>query len=270
MRYVEVTLPETLAYIDLWCVSDIHRGHRLHDERAWHALLDRVASDPHAYMVLNGDLVEAALKSSRHGDVYRSMAPGEERRLLVRELEPVRDKILCITSGNHEARHKDSDEDPAQLIAERLGIEDRYDRTAVVLEVSFGTKAGNKGVPTSYTFYVTHGQGQGRRPGARINRMQELAWIIEGVDGYIMGHVHDPMIRIEYRHVADPRNRTVGLRPVAYVIAGSLLRYGDYAEEKMLAPNANTFPVLRLHQRRRRDPHKHMEAIMATEIRRSA
>ncbi|PZN08942.1 MAG: hypothetical protein DIU69_09350 [Bacillota bacterium] len=215
-------------------------------------------------------MVEAALKSSRHGDVYRSMAPGEERRLLVRELEPVKHKILCITSGNHEARHKDSDEDPAQLIAERLGIEDRYDRTAVVLEVAFGRKHGQKGVPTSYIFYVTHGQGQGRRPGARINRMQELAWIIEGVDGYIMGHVHDPMIRIEYRHVADPRNRTVGLRPVAYVIAGSLLRYGDYAEEKMLAPNANTFPVLRLHQRRRRDPHKHMEAIMATEIRRSA
>lgn len=54
------------------------------------------------------------------------------------------------------------------------------------------------------------------------------------------------------------------------MIAGSLLRYGDYAEEKMLTPNANTFPVLRLHQRRRGDKHKQMEAIMATEIRRVA
>ncbi len=166
MRYVEVTLPETLEYIDLWCVSDIHRGHRLHDERAWHALLDRVRDDPHAYMVLNGDLVEAALKSSRHGDVYRSMAPGKERRILVKELEPVRHKILAVTSGNHEARHRDSDEDPAELICDKIGILDRYDRTAVVLEVSFGRKAGQRGVPTSYIFYITHGQGNGRRPGA--------------------------------------------------------------------------------------------------------
>ncbi|HEY8342214.1 MAG TPA: metallophosphoesterase, partial [Calditerricola sp.] len=171
MRYVEANLPETLSYVDLWAVSDIHRGHRLHDEKAWHALLDRIREDPHAYMILNGDLVEAALRSSKYGDVYRSMPPGDERRILVRELEPVRDKILCITSGNHEARHRDSDEDPAELIADRLGLLDRYDKNSVILEVSFGRKAGQKGVPTSYLFFVAHGQGQGRRPGAKINRL---------------------------------------------------------------------------------------------------
>ena len=262
MRYVEANLPETLSYVDLWCVSDIHRGHRLHDERAWHALLDRIANDPHAFMVLNGDLVEAALKSSRHGDVYRSMAPGEERRLLVRELEPVKHKILCITSGNHEARHKDSDEDPAALIAERLGILDRYDQHGVLLEVSFGKKHSTKGVPTSFIFYVTHGQGTGRLPGGKMNRIQELTRVVQAVDGYIMGHVHDPMIRLGGTHVPDPRNKTVTLRPQLFAIAGSFLRWGDYAESKMLSPAVVAFPVARLFEKKRSDPCKMMAPMM--------
>lgn len=270
MRYVEAKLPSDLEYVDLYAVSDIHRGHKLFNERAWRALLDRIREDPHAYMVLNGDLVEAALKSSKHGDTYRTMPPGEERRTLQRELEPVRDKILCITSGNHEARHKDSDENPAQLIAERLGLEDRYDPISVVLEVSFGKRHGDASKQTSFLFYVTHGRGNGRRPGGKLNRVQELAWVVTNVDGYITGHVHDLISRVEYRHVADPYNKIVARVPVAYVIAGSFLDYGDYVEEQGYVPNAVSMPILRLYEKKRSDPHKHMEVILPAQIRAKA
>ncbi|HEY8342296.1 MAG TPA: metallophosphoesterase [Calditerricola sp.] len=262
MRYVEANLPETLSYVDLWAVSDIHRGHRLHDEKAWHALLDRIANDPHAYMVLNGDLVEAALKSSRHGDVYRSMAPGEERRLLVRELEPVKHKILCITSGNHELRHRDSDENPAALIAERLGLEDRYHPDGVLLEVSFGRKHGTKGVPTSFLFYVTHGRGMGRLPGGNLNRIFELPRVVQAVDGYIMGHVHKPIIFVSRTNIPDPRNKTCSPRLQLYAIAGSFLEWGDYAEQNMLAPTVTAFPVARLFQKEKWHPCKLMGTMM--------
>lgn len=269
MRYVEAQLSGELEYIDLYAVSDIHRGNHKHNEKAWTTLLSNIAKDEHAFLVLNGDLVEAALKSSKYGDTYRSMPPGEERRQVQRELEAVKSKILCVTAGNHEARHKDSDENPAELVADHLGLLDVYDQLSVVLDVNFGSYNGEKDRTTNFSFYVTHGRGGGRRPGGKINRMQELAWVIEGVDGYIQGHVHDLMSRIEYRNVADTRNKQVGQRPVAYVVAGSFLDYGDYAEEAGYAPNAVSMPILRLFQKRRDDEHKHMEIVLPTRIRRA-
>ena len=90
MRYVVAQLPETLSYVDIWAVSDIHRGHRLFDIQSWRAILQKMKDDEHAYMVLNGDLVEAALKSSRYGDTYRSLSTKEEKKTLIKELEPVK------------------------------------------------------------------------------------------------------------------------------------------------------------------------------------
>lgn len=75
MRYIEAQLSSELDYIDLYAVSDAHRGNRQHNEKAWLDLLSNIEKDEHAFMVLNGDLVEAALKSSKYGDTYRSMAP---------------------------------------------------------------------------------------------------------------------------------------------------------------------------------------------------
>lgn len=181
----------------------------------------------------------------------------------------MRNKILCITAGNHEARHKDSDENPAELIADHLGLLDKYHPLSVALDVSFGSYHGEKSRTTNFGFYVTHMRGGGRRPGGKVNRVQELAWVIEGVDGYITGHVHDLMSRIEYRKVYDPRNKVIGERPVAYVISGSLLDYGDYAEEAGYAPNAVSMPILRLYAKRRHDEHKHMEIVLPTRIRRA-
>lgn len=269
MRYIEAPLSADLSYVDLYAVSDVHRGNHMFNEKAWQTLLTRLKDDPHAYCVLNGDLVEAALKSSKFGDTYRSMPPGEERRTVQRELEPIKHKVLCVTAGNHDERAaKDSDENAAQLIAEHLGLMDRYAETGVVLDVSFGKRHYDKSKPTSFAFYITHGRGGGRRPGGKINRIQELAYVVDGVDGYIMGHVHDLMSRIEYRYDVDPHNKMVRERPVAYVIAGSFLNYGGYAETAGYSPNAVSMPVLRLYEKKlKADAHKHLDIILPTRIR---
>lgn len=268
MKYITASLPSELEYVDLYSVSDVHRGHKNHDRKAWHTLLKIMRDDPHAYMVLNGDLTEMALKSGRFGDTYRTMPPRDERRTLERELAPVAHKILGATSGNHDMRpEKDADENPVQLIMQHLGIEDKYDPLALVLKVSFGTRNGDADRKTAFSFYVTHGQGQGRFPGGKMNRIQEMSYIIEGVDGYLMGHVHELMSRIVYRHVADHQNEMILDRPIAYVIGGSFLTYGDYVEMNMLTPNAVAMPILRLYRKRRHDETKRMQIIMPTDIR---
>lgn len=269
MRYVEAKLPSELDYIDLYCLSDIHRGHPHFREDLWSAIVDRIRVDQHAYAILNGDGVEAALKSARYGDTYRTMAPGHERRILQDELKLIRDKLLAITSGNHEERHRDTDENPLELIADHLGLLDRYDPVSVILDLQFGTRDGNAERHTQFSFYVTHGRGGGYLPGGKINRASRFSGHIHGVDGYIMGHVHDMISRIAGAYVVDPRNKRVTRRPFAIVISGSLVDWpGSYAEQYGYPPGALSYPILRLYQKRRHDEHKHMEIIMPTVIRR--
>ena len=267
MRYLERKLSADLDYIDLYAVSDVHRGHPKFNLNAWQTLLQKIAKDPHARMVLNGDGVESALKSSKYGETYASLRPKEERKLLQQELELVKDKIDAITSGNHDARaEKDSDENVMERVAEHLGLLDHYDPASVVLDLSFGTRNGGKDKATSFDFFIAHGQGGGRRPGSKLNRLQEWAWIVDGVDGYISGHVHSLMSYIENRFTPDPYNKCVSMRPVAYLVAGSFLDYGGYAEIGLYSPNAVSMPYLRLYQKRRTDKHKEMQIVLPTRI----
>lgn len=275
MRYVQAVLPTDLEYVDLYCVSDIHRGNRLFAEKRWYTLLEQIQKDRHAYMIVAGDGVEAALKSVRFGETYATMRPRDERRQLTKDLRQVRDKILLILPGNHDSRaERDSDENVMERVAEDLGLWDpdfpdqgRFDPVSAVLDVQFGTRKGETGRRNSFTFYVTHGAGGGRRPGGKLNRMQELGWIVDGVDGYIMGHVHSLSSYIDHRYSPDPRNKVVSRRAIAYVIAGSMLEYGGYAETKMYAPNAVSMPILRLYQQTSGDPYKPMDVILPTTIR---
>jgi hypothetical protein len=268
IRYITADLPSDLTYIDLHCVSDIHRGNHLFNEKAWYAMLERVSADAHARLVINGDGTEMALKSSKYGETYATMRPKEERQVLTKELSLVRDRILMITSGNHDARpEKDSDENPMERIASDLDLAKVYEPIGGVLQVAFGKRHGEASRKTVYQFYVTHGAGGGRRPGGKINRMQEMAWVVEGVDGYIQGHAHSLMSYIEERFIADPRNRMCRPRPVAYVISGSFVKYGGYAQVGSFTPNANAMPILRLGQEGSHDECKPMEVILPTRIR---
>jgi len=256
--------------IRLYPISDVHRGHPLHDEESWHAYLRQIANDPIGYAIVNGDGVEAALKSSRVGETYRSLSPQEERKLLLDELGSIRDKILAITDGNHEKRHSDSDESPLGLIAERLGLEDRYDPIAVGLVVRFGTYEGKSTKPTTYAFYITHGTGAAKQAGSKLNRALQMRNAMEGVDGYFMGHVHGAISYIHRQPYMDPRNGRFGVRAVAFVVGGAFLRYGGYAEAQSLQPTAITQPILECHAKRREDPYKFMKIETPAYIRRVA
>lgn len=263
-------MPRDFEMIRIYNISDVHRGNPLHDEESWHAYLKQIASDPFGYAVVNGDGVEAALKSSKLGDTYRSMSPQEERKILCEELASIRDKILAITDGNHELRHRDSDESPLGIIAEKLGLEDRYDPVGVGLKVSFGTYEGKKNKPTTYTFYVKHGTGGAKKAGSKLNRALEMKNAMEGVDGYFMGHVHGVISHVQLQPYMDPRNGKFGVRTVAFVIGGAFLKYGGYAETADLPPCAVSQPILECHVKRKSDPYKYMEPRTPAFIRRVA
>ena len=104
MKVIKCDLPSELEYIELHTFADEHIGDDNCDLSRLKERIKYVADTPNAYCVLNGDLMDNATKTSI-GDTYAStFNPMEQLNSTVELFSPIKDKILAITHGNHEAR----------------------------------------------------------------------------------------------------------------------------------------------------------------------
>lgn len=204
--------------------------------------IEMVKNTPNVYLILAGDLINNATKSSVSNcfdDIYR---PSEQKKLMAKILEPVKDRILCAIPGNHEDRSgKDVDDDPLYDIMAKLDIEDRYRKNRVILKLRFGNnQKSNGGRNPTYVFAVVHGSGGG------VNKAERYAYTFDGVDALIMGHTHKPLNTTPGKIRIDPRNNTAKQVPFDVIVATSWLRYSDYAAKKMMAPTSHVFQKITL------------------------
>jgi hypothetical protein len=169
--------------------------------------------------------------------------------------EPIKDKILCISHGNHENRtYKKEGINLSYLIAKQLGLSDRYTPTSAVLFIRFGRYSnGHKETNGSgnvrklcYTLYMLHGSGGGgRKEGAKAIRLADMASIID-CDIYCHAHTHLPMIMKQGFHRIDPRNNTVALVDKLFVNTAANLNYGGYGEAGEFKPSSKETPAIYL------------------------
>ena len=93
-----------------------------------------VKDNERAYVILNGDLMNNATKTSVSDCYAEEIPPMQQLETLCELLEPIKDKILMITQGNHEARTYRTDGiDLTALLSKQMGIYDRYVREGGVL-----------------------------------------------------------------------------------------------------------------------------------------
>lgn len=204
--------------------------------------IEMVKNTPNVYLILAGDLINNATKSSVSNcfdDVYR---PSEQKKLMAKILEPVKDRILCAIPGNHEDRSgKDVDDDPLYDIMAKLDIEDRYRKNRAILKLRFGNnQKSNGGRNPTYVFAVVHGSGGG------VNKAERYAYTFDGVDALIMGHTHKSLNTTPGKIRIDSRNNTAKQVPFDVIVATSWLRYSDYAAKKMMAPTSHVFQKITL------------------------
>ena len=161
LQLLPIELPEDLEYADLVVLSDMHVGDPLFDEQLFFRVRDWVLAEPNRYVICNGDLMNTATKDSV-SDVYReTLNPSDQLRWLKKELAALRDRILCITEGNHEARiTRATSINVLEQLAESLGLADRYHPEGVLLKITLGRHRKHK-KRVCYTIYVTHGRGGG-------------------------------------------------------------------------------------------------------------
>lgn len=254
MEIIKIDLPEDLERMEIVSFADEHIGDEHCDMKRLKERIEYVKNTPHVYCIMNGDLLDNATKTSI-GDTYtQELSPMEQLKRAIDLFEPIKDKILCLTHGNHENRtYKKEGINLSYLIARQLGLEDRYSSTSAVLFIRFGkvsdghkeTNGSGKVRKICYTMYVLHGSGGGRKEGAKAIRLADMASIID-VDIYCHAHTHLPMTMREGFHRIDPRNSTVAFVDKLFVNTAANLHYGGYGEAGEFKPSSMQSPVIYL------------------------
>ena len=254
MRVIKIDLPRELSSVEIHTFADEHIGDEHSDIKRLLARIEYVKNTPNAYCILNGDIIDNATRTSI-GDTYtQTFCPMEQLRRAVELFAPLRNKILCITHGNHENRtYKSEGINLSCLMANQLGLADRYTSTSAALFIrlgaySSGLKESNgsgKVRKICYTMYVLHGSGGGRKEGSKANRLADMASIID-TDIYIHSHTHLPMVMKQAFHRIDERNSTVALVDKLFINTAANLGYGGYGEAGEFKPASKDTPVIRL------------------------
>lgn len=254
MKIIKIDLPRELDRVELHTFADEHLGDEQCDVKRLLQRIEYVKNTPNAYCILNGDIIDNATKTSI-GDTYaQEFNPMGQLQKAVEVFEPIKDKILCITHGNHENRtYKKEGINLSALIAKQLGLSERYTPTSAVLFIRLGenekglkeTNGSGKYRKICYTVYVLHGSGGGRKEGAKAIRLADMASIVD-TDIYIHSHTHLPMVMKQGFHRIDTKNSTVALVDKLFVNTAANLNYGGYGEAQEFKPTSKDTPTIYL------------------------
>lgn len=264
MKAIRVDYPTDWPHANVYTLADLHIGDPHSDESEALNRVKAAADDPYGLVILNGDLMNTALRSSV-SDVYGElMSPMQQISALVTLLKPITDKIIGVTTGNHEMRtYKSDGVDITRLVCRELGIEDRYSPEGVLVFLRFGTRCRHGGHITDgrnprqwYSLYATHGSGGGRKEGAKAIRLADMAAIVDA-DIYIHSHTHLPMIMKQGFFRTDTSNCTAKQVQKLFVNTGAALGYGGYGQAQEFKPADTSTPVIHLDAK-----HKRMSATM--------
>lgn len=217
--------------ITIYPISDVHLGSLEHNKTEWEKFVNKIKTEENSYIILGGDLINNATRSSV-SDIFEDvLRPMEQKEKMIEYLTPIKDKIICAVSGNHERRSgKDADDDPMYDIMCKMDLEDLYRKNIAFVKLQIGNRV-------AYTFAVTHGAGGGMT-GAAVNKNERFGTMVDGLDCLIVGHSHKGAVSKPSKIVIDPRNNVVTVKPFTVLTSQSWLNYGGYAMQKMLFPAA--------------------------------
>jgi len=228
-------------------ISDVHLGAAEHKAAEWTRFCASVMTTPNVYITLGGDLVNNATRSSVSNVFDDTLRPREQKKIITEMLTPIKDRIICSVTGNHERRSgKDADDDPTYDIMCKLDLEHLYRENIAFVKIQMGDPNKNGAKNPTYVLAITHGAGGGIYTGAAVNRNERFGYVLDGVDCLIVGHTHKPFVTQPGKIKVDPYNNKVSVKPFKVVSSTSWLDYGGYAAQKMLLPSTHAPQTIRL------------------------
>jgi predicted phosphodiesterase len=237
--------------VNLYPLGDFHIGSSHFKDNELKEWVNVIAKDKNALVVIHGDIINNAIKTSV-SDIYDEVLnPEQAIDKAVELMTPIKDKIIGITSGNHEDRtYKITGIDVMKNFAYRLGKQDVYSPISNLIFLSWGDtqkKGIGRRTPNVTSIYMTHGSGGGRTVGAKANQVARLANMIDA-DIYIHGHTHSPIIFKENYIKVDKMNKGYKEVPRLFVNTNSTEGFGNYGERFKMNPTNRDFIVVELKQ----------------------
>jgi len=258
ITYIAWKLPEEFTELFLVPMSDLHKGNPFFSEKHLNRTTEYIASKPNVRYVLNGDMLEAATKTSKSNVFAQTEAPGKQAAWVKKHFAPISKQCLGLTSGNHENAIYDTV--GVDLCGEIADALDRpYRPEGMLLKISFG--GGNERHATApYVFwtYMTHGWGGARTPGAKAKKVEDQSHYVTA-DLHIMSHDHvvnvAPTVELqadrrtypvydEYEDEKEWQSGTVRAKRVMLVKSNAYLKWGGYAQRLGFPPSDLTSPLI--------------------------
>ena len=242
MELVEYDWPSKWDCAYIIPISDTHIGDPRFNRGKLDGYIDWILERPNAFTILNGDILDVAITESV-GDTYDAKMNTNEALKYARELfDPLSDRILGVTEGNHERRvSKKTSVDVMEILADYLDVP--YRPEGMYFKFRLGKGANGKKIV--YTGYFTHGTGGGRTTGGKANKIQYLSDIVLA-DILSIGHIHKMLTFQDVLHVPDLYNNNIRQVKRTYVSSGAYLEWGGYAERKEYPPSKIGSPRIRL------------------------
>ena len=223
--------------IRVYAVGDLHAGAIHSDLKGWERFNQIIQDDPYAYLIILGDMMNNATKSSVSNCYEDIMRPRDQKIYLKEHLADLAkaDRILAILPGNHENRSlKEADDSPLYDVAAKLDLEDIYRDNIALIKLAIGNR--DKAKVNAYTIFATHGDGGGAMTGSYVNKCERYAKNYDGVDIFYFGHSHKPWVTKPDRIKVDCLKETVKQRGTVICTGASWLAYVGYPVRKMLDP----------------------------------
>lgn len=233
---LKVTLPHDIEDLEIIPIGDAHIGDEHCDEKMVKNMVKYVLEKPNRYVILNGDLMDMALTTSVSDSYGAKLNPSEQVEYVATILEPIKDRILAMGSGNHEFRtYKSTGIDVSRYLAHLIGgkkfVENQYSDNSFVLFLKVGESDSSRPSKLKqqvYSIFVQHGRGGGRKMGGKANRLKDSDEIIADADLYIMGHVHTPMAFPASTFISDTQNMTIVRKNKFFLLNNAYLDFGGY------------------------------------------
>lgn len=242
MKVIKANLPSGLETLEIHLFADEHIGDDNCDISRLKNRIDYVAQTKNAYCILNGDIIDYASRTSIGDIEAREFNIMGQIEKAVELFSPIKKKIICITSGNHENRsYKKEGIDISRMMAAQMGLIDRYSPTSAYIFLRFGVDKKK----ILYKIFCNHGSGGGRKEGAKAIRLADMSNICDA-DIYIHSHTHLPMIMKEGYHRPSDANSSIANCTRLFVNTASNLNYGGYGEAQEYKPNSKDTPVIYL------------------------
>lgn len=249
MQIISHSIPGT-EDIKIIPLADLHIGDKHCDIKLIKDTINKIKGTKNCFTILDGDLMNAAIMGSK-SDVYGEiMPPQEQLRTVVELFKPLADagKILAILPGNHEERiSRTTGVDMTEIFAAQLNLSEIYSPTSALIYIKLGQNPINRTRKICYSILSYHGTGGGKRPGSKINRLQDMALIVADCDVYLAGHTHLPASFRDRVLVTSPQNQTIKYRERIFVNTCSFLDWsGSYGDRMGLPPQSKTPPEITL------------------------